>query len=65
MTIRDEDEGIRAVRDARKMISAECGNDPVRLVERYVAQQEHYRKQLIQHATAQQLDSTSKPGRDR
>lgn len=61
MTIRDEDEGIRAVRDARKLISAECGNDPARLVDRYVGQQENYRNQLVQHGTAQQTDSTNRP----
>ena len=34
-----EDEGIRAVRDVRSKISAECANDPKRLVEHYVVEQ--------------------------
>ncbi len=43
-----EDEGIRAVRDVRKAISAEFGNDPDRLVEHYLKEQERFRDRLLQ-----------------
>jgi hypothetical protein len=39
MPTKAEDEGIQAVRDVRDGISAECANDPKRIVEHYVAQQ--------------------------
>jgi len=42
-----EDEGIRTVRDVRKKISAEFGNDPQRLVEHYMAEQEKHRDRLL------------------
>ncbi len=49
------DEGIQAVRDVRKKISAECANDPKRLVEHYVAEQERYRERLLRPVAAQHL----------
>jgi len=48
------DEGIRAVREVRKLISTECGNNPVRLVDRYVAQQKQYEKRLIRPVAVQE-----------
>ena len=53
MTAKLNDEGIRAVRDIREKISAECGHDPKRLVDRYLVEQEHYRKRLLQPVAAQ------------
>jgi uridine kinase len=43
-----KDEDIRAVRDIREKISSEFGNDPERLVEHYIAEQERYRHRLLQ-----------------
>ena len=42
------DEGIRAVRDVREKISSEFGNDPEKLVEHYLEEQEGYRHRLLQ-----------------
>ena len=47
MTTRSDDEGIQAVRDVRKKISAECANHPGKLVEHYLAEQERYRERLL------------------
>lgn len=47
-----EDEAIRAVRDVRKLISAELDNDPRKLVEHYIAQQERYRDRLLESPAA-------------
>jgi len=48
-----EDEGIQAVRDVRKRISAEFGNDPEKLVEHYMMEQERYRDRMLQPVAAQ------------
>jgi hypothetical protein len=48
MMKKKEDEGIRAVRDVRKALSAEFGNDPDRLVEHYLKEQERLRDRLLQ-----------------
>ena len=45
--MKNVDEGIRAVRDVRESISSEFGNDPEKLVEHYMAQQEQYRHRLL------------------
>jgi uridine kinase len=42
------DEDIRAVRDIREKISSECGNDPEKLVEHYMEEQERYHHRLLQ-----------------
>lgn len=47
------DEDIRAVRDIREKISAEFGNDPERLVEHYMQEQERYHPRLLQPASDQ------------
>lgn len=52
-TMKNEDEGIRAVRDVRKRISAEFGNDPERLVEHYMREQERYRDRMLEPVTVQ------------
>ena len=52
-----KDEGIRAVREVREKISAEFGNDPEKLVEHYLEQQERYRDRLLQPVAAQQGDA--------
>ena len=44
--MKKEDEGLRPVRDARKRISAEFDNDPAKLVEHYIREQEKYRDRL-------------------
>jgi hypothetical protein len=36
----ESDPGIQAVRNVRETISAECGNDPQRLIAYYMKQQE-------------------------
>lgn len=52
-----DDEGIRAVRDVRVKISAEHANDPDRLVEHYLAEQERYRGRLLRVVAGQQGDA--------
>lgn len=47
-----DDEGLRAVRDVRAKISAECLNDPRRLVEHYVVEQGRYRDRLLRPVAA-------------
>jgi hypothetical protein len=47
-----DDEGIRAVRNVREKISAEFDNDPRKLVEHYMVEQEQYRDRLL-HSTQQ------------
>ena len=56
MATRSDDEGIQAVRDVRKKISAECANDPRKLVEHYLAEQERYRERLLRPVPTQQGD---------
>jgi hypothetical protein len=46
--MKKEDEGIRAVREVRKRISEEFGNDPEKLVEHYIREQERYRDRLLE-----------------
>ncbi len=45
-----DDEGVRAVRDIRKRISAQLDHDPQELVEHYMAEQEKYRDRLLHRA---------------
>lgn len=45
--MKTEDEGVRAVRDVRKKISAEFDNDPQKLVQHYLTEQEKYRDRLL------------------
>ena len=45
--LKNVDEGIRAVRDVREKISSEFDNDPEKLVEHYMEQQERYRHRLL------------------
>lgn len=45
-----DDEGIQAVRDVRKKISAEFDNDPKKLVEHYMVEQEKYHNRLLRPA---------------
>jgi hypothetical protein len=54
MTTNAKDEGIRAVREVRERISAECGNDPEKLIEHYIAEQERYSDRLLRPVAAQQ-----------
>jgi len=63
--MKEEDEGIRPVRDVREKISAECGNDPVRLVDHYLAEQERYRDRLLPRVAAQQADAADDAARRR
>ena len=56
-----DDEGIRAVRDIRKKISAECANDPRKLIDHYMAEQENYRERLLRPVAAQQADAAERP----
>lgn len=54
MTTNAKDEGIRAVREVRERISAECANDPEKLIEHYIAEQERYSDRLLRPVAAQQ-----------
>ena len=56
-----EDEGIQAVRDVRKAISAEFGDDPDRLVEHYMLEQERHRDRLLRPVAARQADAADRP----
>ena len=56
MTISD-DEGIQAVRDVREKISAEHANDPERLVEHYIAEQERYRDRMLRPVAPRRGDA--------
>ncbi|HXV62565.1 MAG TPA: hypothetical protein VEK15_17835 [Vicinamibacteria bacterium] len=51
-TMKNDDKGIQAVRDVRKKISAEFDNDPDRLVEHYILEQERYRERLLKPVAA-------------
>jgi len=48
--MKNEDEGIRSVREVRVKISAKFDNDPDRLVEHYLLQQAQYGDRLLQPA---------------
>ena len=65
MTKKINDEGIQAVRDVREKISAECANDPKRLVDHYVAEQQRYRERLLPPVTTQQDDAADGASRRR
>ena len=56
MKTKAEDEGIRAVRDIRTKISAEWSNDPKKIIEHYIVEQQRYRSRLLRPAAAQQGD---------
>ncbi len=58
-------DGIRAVREVRVKISAEFDNDPEKLVEHYMKEQERYRERLLQPVPAQQGDETDRPAAGR
>ena len=55
--MKNDDEGIRAVREVRERISAEFGNDPEKLVEHYMEQQKQYRHRLLPPVAALQGDA--------
>lgn len=59
------DEGLQAVRDIRKEISTQCANDPKKLVDHYVAEQERYRERLLRPVAAQPGDADDRPLRGR
>jgi len=58
--MQNEDEGIQAVRDVRKAISAEFGDDPERLVEHYIGQQELHRDRLIRPGAVREAGAADK-----
>ena len=60
-----EDEGIRPVREVREKISAEFGNDPVRLVDHYLAEQERYRDRLLPPVATGRTDAADDAARHR
>lgn len=62
-TMKTEDYDIRAVRDVRKKISAEFDNDPVKLVQHYLAEQEKYRDRLRRPVGARKEDDSGMSGR--
>lgn len=49
-----KDEGIRAVREVRKKISAEFDNDPEKIVAHYIEQQKRHGSRLLEPVAAQQ-----------
>lgn len=59
--MKTEDEGIRPVREVRAKISAEFGNDPLRLIDHYLAEQERYRDRLLPPIPAQQQEAIDDP----
>jgi Mg-chelatase subunit ChlI len=59
------DEGIAIVRDVRKRISADFGNDPERLVEHYIKEQEQFRDRIVRSRAAQPADAADRPSADR
>ena len=63
--MKNEDEGIRSVREVRVKISAELGNDPDRLVEHYLRQQAQYGDRLLQPVTADHGDAADDASRRR
>lgn len=63
--MKNEDEGIRSVREVRVKISAELGNDPDRIVEYYLRQQAQYGDRLLQPATAHHGDAADDASRRR
>lgn len=63
--MKKEDEGIAAVRDVRKRISAEFENDPEKLVEHYMKEQERYRNRLLQPVAAERGDAGNGASRRR
>lgn len=50
----DEDEGLRPVRAVRMKISAEFANDPAKIVEHYVVEQERYRERVLRPVAIRQ-----------
>jgi hypothetical protein len=58
-----EDEGIQAVRDIRKRISSEFGNDPEKLVEHYLREQERYRDRMLAGVAVPTDTDRDRPGR--
>jgi hypothetical protein len=61
--MKTKDEGIRAVRDVREKISAEFDNDPQRLVEHYMAEQEKCRDRLLRPVAARRTKVRTRPAR--
>ncbi len=60
-----EDEGIQAVRDIRRKISKEYANDPGKLIDHYLAEQEHYQERLLRPVAAQPADAAERPSASR
>ncbi|MBN2494694.1 MAG: hypothetical protein JXR96_08905, partial [Deltaproteobacteria bacterium] len=60
-----EDEGIRAVRDVRKAISADFDDDPEKLVAHYILEQERHRDRLLEPIAARRDDEADRPSTDR
>ena len=58
-----EDEGLRAMHDVREKISAECANDPRRLVEHYLVEQERFRARLLPPVAPQRGDAADDASR--
>ncbi len=63
--MRADDEGIRAVREVRRSISAEFGHDVTKLVEHYILEQQRYRERLLSSAAGQQGDARADDSRRR
>ena len=55
--MKTEDEGIRAVRDVRTVISAEFDDDPEKLIEHYIMVQERHQDHRLRSLAAQQGDA--------
>ena len=61
--MKNEDEGIRAVRDVRERISAEFHHDPEKLIEHYIEQQKQHRDRLLQPVVAPQTSAATDAAR--
>jgi len=59
--MKTEDEGIRAVRDVRKKISAEFDNDPEKLIEHYMTEQQKHRERLLRPAATRRKGTRTRP----
>ena len=61
--MKTDDEGIRAVRNVRKEISAEFDNDPQKLIEHYMAEQEKHQNRLLRPVEKKRRNTHTRPPR--
>ena len=59
------DEGVRPVRNVREMISRQFDNDPQKLVDYYIEEQQRYRDHLLPPTGTQQRAAVDEDSRGR